>query len=768
MKFSLYLILILFPLVVFSQEEATFLVYFNKVSAADAIITLEKTYNVKISYENKLIDNKIVSLIEKNRTLKETLDELSISLNVNFKIINQRYIVINEVDNTGFNFQQLDEILIKEYLTRGITKNIDATFKIKPKQLDILPGLIEADILESVQELPGVNSPNETATGLNVRGGTPDQNQIIWDGINMYHSGHLFGMISSFNPNITQNITFYNKGTNPRFGERISSVIDISTSDEIPEKENFGLGFNGISADAYLETPIIKNKLSILMSYRQSYENLFETRTFKNMEQKVFQNSSILDNETSEENFRFKDYNIKLNYKLNSNNSLSASLIHIDNDLHHDYQEASDNKFYQDNLDTENNGYSLSWDKKWQNKITQISKLSYSFYSLKYNFITVENQNQILNFDKKNQINDYNFSTEISIPNKNNKTLSLGYQTSLKKVNFAFFETTDLSYLLDENNSRINTHSLFSNYSSRYSKSIDYDLGIRMNYYNQLNIFKIEPRILIIKALGDNIKIQASGEIKNQIIYQIEETVFSDLSLENKLWRLSDGKEAPIINSKHVTLGLLYHENGWSFDFDAYYKKIKGISSLSLGFYNENNSKYLIGKQNIYGLDFYAKKDFNKIKTWISYSINQTNNLFDGINNNQYFTASNQINHALSTSITYKTKRFQVALGWNWHTGKPYTLTTINQNDNSINFIGINTERLPNYHRLDISSVYNFAFSNKSTVKGKIGLSIWNLYNQRNYLSREITGNNIPNDPIRIADYYSLHITPNFLFRVYW
>lgn len=768
MKFSLYLTFILVPLVVFSQDVPAFSVYFKEIPAADAILILEKTYDVSISYTNELIDNKTVSLEEKKRTLNEVLDELSLLLDVNFKIINQHYIVINKAEDIETDFQLLKEVVINEYLTRGITKNIDATFKIQPKQLDILPGLIEADVLQSIQELPGVISPNETATGLNVRGGTSDQNQIIWDGINIYHSGHLFGMVSSFNPNVTQNITFYNKGTNPRFGEQISSVVDISTTNSIAKKTNLGFGINGISADAFLETPIIKNKLSILLAYRISYENLYESNTFKKIEQKVFQNSSIIDNGISEENFHFKDYNLKLNYQLNNNNLLSASLIHIDNDLKHDYQDSNINAYYQDFIDTENNGYSLNWNKKWNDKINQVTKLSYSNYWLNYNFITEDEQNQISRFDKENKIKDYNFSSEVSILNEDNDKLSLGYQSSLKKVNYAFIETTDMPYVLDENDSKINTHSFYSNYSSRHSESFNFDLGIRANYYNQLNTFRLEPRILLIKNLNNNLKLQASGEIKNQIIYKIEESIFSDLSLENELWRLSNGNDAPIINSKHVSLGLLYHNNGWSFDFDSYYKKIKGISSLFLGFNNEDNSNYFIGNQNIYGVDFYAKKDFYKFKTWLSYSINKIDDKFDDLNNDNYFTASNEINHAISTTIAYKTKRFQVALGWKWHTGKPYTSTTINPDDNSVNFIGINTERLPNYHRLDVSSVYNFSFSKESNMKGKIGLSILNLYNRSNFLSREFTGNNIPNDPIIIEDYYSLQITPNFLFRVYW
>jgi len=771
MKICIYLSLLLLPFSVFSQEETTFLIYFKNVQAADAIITLERTFNVKISYQNQFIDNKIITLPKKKRTLKEVLNELSILLQVKFKMINQRYIVVNEMADENeieYYLQQLDEIVINEYLTKGIAKNRNATFKIQPKQLDILPGLIEADVLESIQELPGVISPNETATGLNVRGGTQDQNQIIWDGINMYHNGHLFGMISSFNPNITQSITFYNKGTNPRFGDRISSVIDISTSNTIAEKAAIGFGFNGVSADAYIETPIIKNKLSLLLAYRNSYENFFETGTFQKIEQKVFQNSSILDNETSEEEFFFKDYNLKLNYQLNKNNTLLASLIHIDNDLQHDYNNINEDGYFQEFLVSKNNGYSLSWNKNWNDAVKQTTTLSYSFYKLDYNFISGENQTQLLKFEKENQIKDYNLLTELTLLHKQKNHVSLGYQASYKKVNYDFMETTDLSYILDKKDVALNTHSVFSNFSGRHSKWFDFELGIRVNYYNQLNTFRLEPRILLIKNLNNYFKIQISGEIKNQIIYKIDETIFSDISLENKLWILADGNEAPIINSKHGSLGFMYHNNGWTFDMDTYYKKIKGISALSLGFFNENNTKYFTGKQNIYGVDFYTKKDFNNIKTWVSFSINKTDNKFEGINNNNYFTASNEIAQHVSASITYKIKQFQVALGWKWHSGKPFTKTIINLDDNSVGFIGVNTERLPNYHRLDLSSVYNFSFSKPSNIKGKIGFSIWNLYNRKNFISREFKGNNTTNDPIQIVDFYSLNVLPNFIFRMIW
>lgn len=762
------LFLLLYSTVIFSQEETAILIHFKNLPASQVIQTLEKKFDVKISYADEYLENKTVSLREKKRSLKETLFELSELLNIKFKFINEHYIIINKKDASEKELKQLNEIIIKSYLANGISKRKNATYSIIPKKLDILPGLTEADVLESILELPGVISPNESATGLNVRGGTPDQNHIIWDDITIYHTGHLFGMISPFNPYITENITFHNKGTNPRFGDRISSVIDISSNSDVVSKTHFGFGFNGISADANFETPLIKDKLSVLVSFRRSYEDYYETKTFHTLEDKVFQNTSIEDNDISEEDFYFRDYNLKLNYSLNEKNSFSFSSIHIDNDLNHIYKDINNTYSNQDILDTENEGYSLTWRKSWTENISQKTKISHSNYGLSYNFITNRNGAQVSDFNKENTIRETNFLTEFSLETKKANLFNFGYQSSFKNVKYSFIETKELRYILDENNSTVDIYSLFGNFSNRNFKYFDFDLGLRTTYYSQLDAFRLEPRLLLLKNINQNLKFQFSGEIRNQIISQIEETVLSDLSLENKLWRLADGNTAPIINSKQISAGFLYQKNKWSFDIDTYLKNTSGITALSLGFLSTGNNRFHDGRQKTLGTDIYVKKDFNRIKIWISYSFTDIKNIYDGINENKYFTPSNEIRQALSASVAYGTKKLQVALGWKWHTGKPYTISNIDPNDNSIVFDKINTGKLQNYHRLDLSSFYIFSFSKDARLKGKIGFSIRNVYNQKNHIGRDYTGNNIPNDPILVLDKYGVNFVPNFLFRVDW
>jgi hypothetical protein len=768
MKFKLALLLSFFYFISFSQEKEV-IISFSKTRVSDAFVTIETAYNIKLSYIDKIIQSKVISLERKSRTLNQTLTEISKILNLKFDFINNKYIVVTENKSTlNKEYNHLNEIILTSYLTKGIHKNKNAAYKISPRKIGVLPGLIEADILESIQELPGVTSPDETATGLHVRGGTPDQNEIIWDGINIYHSGHLFGMISPFNANITKNVTFLNKGVSPKYGERIASVIDISTSNEVAENINFGLGINGVSGDAYLEIPIIKNKLSALVSYRKSYEELFETSALENIEHKVFQATDIHSTENSDEAFYFKDYTFKINYQFNANNKFAASYIHIDNDLKH-YNENLENKtLFKDVLDTENTGFSLKWFKKWSKNTKQTTTLSASDFSLDYNYLTLKKLLQISDFNKQNRLQNKSISSEITIKKPTGNSSLFGFQSVFKDVNYSFFETTDLKRLLDINQTTLNTYSVYTNFNIRNFSLFDVSFGVRANYYQELKTYRVEPRIIIFKNLTNFLKLQITADIKNQTISQIDETLVSNLSLENKLWRLSDNDNAPIINSKQFSFGILYDFNGWNFDIDTYIKNTDGISALTLGFLSNNPNQFLIGNQKTTGIDFYLKKNFNKVSTWVSYSFIDVKNKFDNINNNEYFTASNEINQAISSSVSYKTKRIQLALGWKWHTGKPYTQSSKNTTDNTLIFDKINTGRLDNYHRVDFSSFYRFRFSKNNKLKGKIGLSIRNLLNQNNQISREYIGENTINEPISTINKYALRRTINFVFRIEW
>lgn len=742
----------------YSQEKARYSIEFTDQKAEDALALIEDTYNVKFSYRSDLVKNKYINLEKADRTLDEVLFEISLIIHVTFQKIDEQYIYLVP-DNT----RVLDEVIIQNYLVDGVSKNINSSFEINPKALGLLPGLIEADILESVQQLPGVIGIDESATELSVRGGSADQNRIIWDGINIYQSSHLFGMLSVFNPNVPSRITFYNKGTNPRFGERVASVIDISTSTKIQDSIKAEAGFNSISADGFLDIPIVKKKLSLQGSFRRSFEDLIETNAFKNLEKKVFQGTPIED-----ELFSFRDYNIKLNYKPDRENSLYASIIHIDNDLESNFPESSFDTSYYNVLDAENTGYSLQWNYLWQDNINQQTQINLSRYNLRYNYQFRENNQLISDFFEKNSISDFGVASEVFVDLNSDNSYSLGYQYSLKNVDYITAGSSGITYQSTETNAIINTHSFFGNYTYRKSDLMDIQAGLRINYYTGLNSIRLEPRIIVNRKIIENLKIQLTGEIKNQIISQLQEDILSSGLLENRLWVLADNGQLPIVNSKQYSLGFIYAKNDWIFDLDVYHKNVSGITSAFTGFLNLTSSSFNTGDEIINGINIYMKKDIGPINTWASYSYIDANDRYQGINNNLRFSSSTEMKHNISASFGYTLKQFQFALGWQWRTGKPYTELEYDSSGNAIYFEGINNENFPVFHRLDFSTTYAFAFSKRRKTRGKIGLSIRNLYDRKNYIDIKYIGDISSPQEIKTVDIFSLGRTINIMFRVFF
>jgi hypothetical protein len=756
----------LLPLSAFSQEEA-FSIVFNDEPLSEALTKIEDTYDVLFSYKDDDIVNHRISLKKAKRTLLEVLDAIKNQTQLNYKILENRYVVINSVEEKDSDINELEKVIVRSYIAKGIEKNSDGSYKLFPAKLGILPGLTEPDVLESIQLLPGVLSPNETASGFFVRGGASDQNRLIWDGINIYHKGHLFGMISPLNPNVTSEIKFINKGSHARYGERLSSVIDMSSSSKISKAVKAEFGLNGIDSDALIEIPIIEDKMNIQASLRRSYVDVLETFTFSQLADKVFESTKISNSDNGTNDFSFLDYNVKLNYKPNRQNSLYASVISIDNQLDYIQNDSENNRRFNDKLITSNIGYGIGWKVNWNDKIEQNTTAYFSDYKLNYNFITRENDEQISDFEKRNTIFDSGISSEINIEVSQASRLTFGYQYTLKDVAYAFLNTTNVEFVLDNEDSTIQTHSLYGNYDYQNPKLFDVSFGLRSTYFKELDAVRLEPRLIVYKSILKDLKFQGTVEVKNQVISEIDETILSDLSLENRVWRLADGNAFPIINSQQVSAGFIYNKKGFSIDIDAYYKKLKNITALSLGFLNPDNSTFNIGQQNITGVDAFVKKRFNGFNSWISYSFNRSRSAFENLNGNKDFRSKSNVSHAISLALSYKLNSFQFALGWKWQTGKPFTL--VEEGADGLEFNdGINTGQLPVYHRLDFSSTYTFKMSKHNSLRGKIGLSIRNIYNRNNLISREYRGNNSLDDPIELIEKFSIGITPNLMLRLYW
>jgi len=798
MKGRLSILFFFFVLWGFSQKTKQPTFKYISTDLKIVLADVAQTYKVRFSYLNETIDTKI-SIVENKYTLADIIAKIEDSTALSFKKTTENsYVVLKNpkrftrnhkdtIFEVASRVELLKSVFIQSYLARGISKNADHSFTIKPLKLAILPGLTEPDILKTLQQLPGVKAPNETVTGIHVRGGTGDQNLTVWDGIKMYHNGHLFGMISGFNPNINQEIHFYNKGTNPRFGDRVSSVIDIHTSSKIPKKIEISSGFNALSADIYVNAPIYKDKLSIQVSGRRSFTDYFKSPTFVQYSQKVFQKSFAKSRalnanrggetsfvEETRNDFYYQDYNAKVNCQLSPSSSLFISGIYIDSNLDNDTKHPELTMKAKDKLGVSNVGYSVNWKNTWgDSNISHSISAYYSDYKLDYdNTKNFKNKSNEF-FSKKNRVLDSGIEVEAKYPLTDNASVTGGYQLSGNHVQHNYNSGNDeFSLLLDASDGTINTHSFYSTFTYTKLGFLDFTGGFRYNVFAEIKKTSFEPRALLSIPFSKNLKMNISGEIKSQIINQINESVLSDLSLENQLWVLSNDIDFPVIKSNQLTTGITYKYSRWTLDLDTYYKQTKGITSAALGFMNINDSQlYHKGESISKGVDLYLKKDFKNARIWGTYSYNSVKNKFADIMNERLFPSSSEIKHSMNFSTAYKIKRIELAMGWYWHTGKPYTIANEATNAAGISYwkyTDINTERLSNYHRLDFSAMYNFTLSKPKKVKAKTGFSLYNMYNRDNILNIEYLTNNAPVNRLIKIEHHSLHFTPNLFFRVYF
>ncbi len=666
----------------------------------------------------------------------------------------------------------LAEVLIKNYIGKGIeqTQNF---ITLKTKDLDILPGLVEPDILQSIQLTPGVNSPFETATGLFIRGSTPNQNLILWNGMKTYNQGHFFGILSAFNPYIVKETLFYKSGVNARYGDRVASVIDIKTDSDVITKFQGGAGINMINADGYVSVPIIKDRLSLQVSGRRSYTDNLQSITYKRYSDQIFQNTKISDipsDPTEMENdFYFGDYNVNVVGQLSKKNKLQFNTIYSRNKLK--FKTGVETNNFSDLLKTENEGYHLEWTHS-RDKLTLKANSYYSKYLLNYQFITVDPSVILQTEGKRNSIRDYAASISGNYTFNNKVHLDLGYQYNKNNIRYAF-ETTTPSFILtlDEDDRTIDIHSIYSEFVYDAPGDLNVTLGVRANSYQELERETIEPRLFLKKHITPSFSLNVTGEYRSQSVSKIQESIISDLSLEKEIWTLADGDRAPLITSYQYSLGGTFKKNSWMIDFDSYYREISDITTLTSGFMLPIDNGAQLGSSEIYGFDFFLKKEFGNYNSWISYAYTNAQNTFDKLNDGQPFRANANIEHALRWSHFYKIKNFKFTLGWLWHSGKTFTeLTNVDTSGPFVNleYDELNGASLPVYHRLDFSMLYNFHIGGREDVSYRIGASILNLYNKKNLINREFGTTNTLNNRFIQNEFTSLGITPNLSFRVFW
>lgn len=752
----------------------------EKLSLISILTTLEDRYNISFSYADKTVKDKKAMMPSKDISLQDALRILKKDTKLDFQVLDNRFVVIKPVKKkrSSFRIQNLEEVIVSNYLTTGLTKLNDGSVTIKPETFGILPGLIEPDVLQTIQALPGVLSTDETVSNINVRGGTHDQNLLLWDGIKMYQSGHFFGLISAFNPYITKKINIYKNGTSAKYGDGISSIIDMQLPDKIDNEFKAGLGLNFINADGFAKIPLSENT-ELQLSTRRSVTDIVETSTYNQYFKRIFEDSDFNtggNTISQNENFYFYDVTAKFLYDITPQDRIRVNFLHINNRFEYDEQSNINDRIeaLNSNLSQQNLSIGLTYTRDWTDQLSTTAQFYASNYDLDATNHDVLNGQRLI---QENRVNDRAAKLDINYEHNYQLKFNGGYQ----------FSEVGISNLADVNNPSfrsyvkevLKSHSIYGEASLlSYGAQTKLKLGTRLNYIEKFGMVFAEPRLSFSQRFLNNFRFEVLGELKSQTTSQTIDLQNDFLGIEKRRWVLSNNNTEvvvkdnqtinpiPVLKSKQLSTGLHYSKNKLLLSAEAYIKKVNGITTRSQGFQNQYQFVNSIGSYQIKGIDFLLNKQFEDlISTWISYSYSTNNYLFPDLNDGNKFRNNTDIRHAVTFAGTYTLNNLKLAVGVNWNSGRPTTLGTEQgiQNDIIINYESPNGSNLEHYLRADCSATYSFDLSR--TSKATLGASIWNILDRKNIINQYYT---LIDDVATPVQNESLGFTPNVSFRVHF
>ncbi|MDL2145465.1 TonB-dependent receptor [Flavobacterium tructae] len=664
---------------------------------------------------------------------------------------------------------ELQEIKANAILASGISKSPDGSFEIKPKKFGILPGLIEPDALQTMQQIPGVNSLDESVSSINVRGGTHDQNLFLRNGIRMFQTGHFFGLISVFNPNLAHTISIYKNGSSAFYGESVSSVVAISSTPETSEKNTFSAGINMINADIYAKYNLCK-KSSIEISARKSITDFVETPTYKEYFNKVFQNTTITDfsekqniNYRSDKKFDFYDATLKYTHKIGAKDEIILDLITIKDNLEV-FQSATVydiNKSENNVLRQQNYGGNLSWKRNWNNFNTTKINVYNSAYELLADQKTTFGDQIVI---QENTVNNNGINMENHHIISSKFSLSNGYQ--FNEIGITNLERVTNPDFYRKVKDVLKTHALIleGKYNDTLSR-IYFKAGTRINYIEKFKKYNIEPRVQFNYGINKSLNLELLAELKSQNSQQIIDLQKDYFGIEKRRWIVSNNTTIPIQRSKQISLNLFYKKNNWLLDIENFYKKVTGIITSSQGFQNQLEFVRMTGDYEVLGTEMLIQKKMNHFLTWLSYTYNHNNYYFSNFEPPS-FPNNFEVMHTVSWAGIYEKNNFKIALGTKWSSGRPKTspdFSQINLSDPVLVYNKPNNTNVHIFSQVNISSTYKWETVNG--IQYKLGLSILNILNRKNEISEYYRVSSLTNS-IEEVETFSLQRTPNMSFRV--
>ena len=637
-------------------------------------------------------------------------------------------------------------ITVKETPKKTLQKIIGLT-KLKMQEIKAVPMLFgELDVLKAVQILPGVKSVGEGSAGFSVHGGSQDQNLILLDGAPVYHPSHILGFFSVFTPDIIKDLKLYKSSIPVRFGNRLSSILEVNTRTGNKSSYHFGGGVGIIASQLYAEGPLQKNSSSFLVSARKSYGDRWLP---------LLNIDAVKDVKAG-----FYDVNLKLDFDLSKNSNLKVSAYNG-----RDHYQPNANFL----MDYGNTVAGVYFKHRFNRKLVGKTSAIYS----KYDYLISIKDNvdhDDYDFDIGLSIESPNFKQDFSyfLNSKNNFNFGIdGYWHSVKPGKIKNSRTED--HFIKYPDRQAAELDFYAQHQIKFNKQWRMTYGIRQSNFSQMGpgVFdkyndlgetidtikagkfeaaktyhKWAPHAAINWKPFDKTAVKLSYDRTYQFLHYLindaATTTPTDLWLPSSINLKPQQSDAFNLEFNQV-LG-----NKYFFSIGGYYRDIQNVTDYKIGtalsLASNIESNLIQQKGHAYGVEFLFKKNKGKFTGSLAYTYSKSEKIHPEINEGKWYPSVVDRPHDINLLLNYKiSKRLEVSTMWQYYTGRPitYPAGTYLIGDHVILFFSHrNANRLPDYHRLDLSVTwYNKNFHdepNKRKWRSYWNFSVYNVYARDN------------------------------------
>lgn len=648
--------------------------------------------------------------------------------------------------------RMLKEVVVSNRRTSNIRNVQMGVERLSIASIKNVPTVFgEADVLRVITSLPGVKTVGEASTGFNVRGGSADQNLILFNDATIYNPSHFFGLFSAFNPEVIKDIQLYKSSVPAKYGGRLSSVLDITSREGNKKKLTGSAGIGLVTSRIHLEGPIAKDRTSFILGARTTYANWL---------------MNLLPTEYEDSKASFQDVDFSVTHSIDSNNHLYLS-SYFSNDK---FSLGSDTTY-----GYSNRNISLKWKHNFSNKFIGFMTAGYD----QYKYDVTSKKNKVNAFKLGFDISQFNFKTDFEYYLSSTHGFDFGISTIRYKLSPGYYRPVGEESVVSpdevETEQALESAAHFTHRFNPGSK-LSISSGIRYSIFNYLgpqSVSEYTPGAPVTESNRTGVKDYGKGKFINtyhgpEIRFSVRYAFSNSFSMKaaynslrqyihllsnttiiapTDIWKLSDPNIKPQLGQQ-VSFGLYKNlkANTIETSVEVYYKKIKDYLDYKPGatlIMNHNIETDVINtKGKAYGMELMIKKPGGKLNGWVSYTYSRILlRAYDttqgvSVNNGKEYPANYDKPHDVTLTGNFRVNhRFSISLNTTYSTGRPITLPIgryYYAGAQRVLYSDRNAYRIPDYFRMDFSMNIDGNHKVNQKTHNSWTVGFYNLLGRRN------------------------------------